>query len=127
MDKKRFEKLEILFYIAYLAIIIIVVLLKEQIYDEIFQYVLYVTFLFLFGVIHLKKFKVYRNEKFAKKNRWLWKIFNLASLIIILQSVLILFGVLPPKSITLAASICLFGDFVTDILIDRLQENEVSD
>lgn len=127
MDKRKFEKLENEFYIAFLAIIIIIVLFKEQIYNEIVDHILSVIFLFLFGLIHLKKFRIYRNEKFAKKNRWLWKLFRLSSLIIILQSLLVLFEVLPIKSIIWVATICLFGDIVIDILIDKPQKNETSD
>ena len=126
MDKKTVQKLEIGFYLAFFVIIIICATFREITYNTIITKALLVQFLFLFGVIHLKKFNAYKYENFAKQYRFLWVLFELASFLIIPQSLLLLFGLLFKQTFILEV-FCLVGDFIIDMIIENPKDNEASD
>lgn len=122
MNKKNIEHLEIGVFMSFLFVIIIFAIFKDIVHNVYVTQAILALFLFLFGAIHLQKFVIYRNEKFAKRYRFLWIIFELASLLIMPQSLLLLCGVVYQKTFILEV-LCLAGDFIIDIIMEK---NEAS-
>ena len=125
MNNKRFEKLEFGFYGAVILIVIVIVSLRDAIYDEFIYCVLLAVFLTLFGIIHLLKFHVYKNAIFAKKHRLLLIIINLAAITVIFQTLLLFLELIQLKDLTIPSSICLIGDILIDIVMES-EKNETS-